>query len=285
MLVAIVGLGLIGGSLGLALRRSDVDIEVVGFARRQEVASRALEIGAVDRIEGSLPLAVKAADVVIVATPAMAVREVFIGIADHLRDGVVVTDTASTKSMVMGWAGEYFSPSVNFIGGHPMAGKELSGIDAADGGLFSGCTYCLMPGGNTDQQSVGTVEGLVRRIGAIPLFIDAEEHDTLVAGVSHLPLVLSLALVSVTTGSPLWPALSKLAASGYRDLTRLAAGDTHMGRDICVTNRDNIIDWIDEYIAEMKELRRRIEDGGVDLEEILVRLKGEREAWMRMKDG
>ena len=283
MRVSIIGLGLIGGSLGLALRKADAGVEVVGFARRPEVASRAVEIGAVDRIEGSAVAACKDADVVFIATPAMAVRELFTDIGGHLRDGAVVTDTASTKAMVMGWADDVLPPSLNFVGGHPMAGKEAAGIEAADGDIFKGCTYCLVPGRNASSEAVVELEGMVKRIGADPLLIEAEEHDKLVAGISHLPMLVSTALVAATTEAPSWPEMMKLAATGFRDVTRLASSDPRMWRDICLTNKQHIIEWIDIYIEELGKIRRRIDDDGNDLEDTLIQLKEEREAWLRMK--
>jgi prephenate dehydrogenase len=258
MRVAIIGLGLIGGSLGLALRKADVGMELVGFARRPEVATRALDVGAVTCTEASLTSVVENADVVFIATPAVVVRELLVEIGNHLGDGVIVSDTASTKATVMSWADEILPPSASSIGGHPMAGMEASGIDAADGELFNGCTYCLVPGRNATREAIDKLEELVRHIGATPLFIAAEEHDNLVAGISHLPLVISLALVAATTKSPSWSSMAALAATGYRDITRLASGDPRMGRDICLTNGEQIQHWIDTYIAEMQELRRQI---------------------------
>ena len=283
MRVSIIGLGLIGGSLGLAFRKSETDVEVIGYARRPEVASRAVELGAVDRTEGSPVAACKAADMVFIATPAMAVRELLVAIGGHLRDGAVVTDTASTKVSVMGWADEILPPPVNFVGGHPMAGKEVAGIDAADGDLFRGCTYCLVPGRDATGEAVAELEGMVKRIGANPLLIEAGEHDNLVAGISHLPMLVSMALIAATTKNPSWPAMMNLAATGFRDLTRLASGDPRMERDICLTNRENIISWIDKYTEELEKLRRQIDDGGSDLEDTFTQLKQEREAWLRMK--
>jgi prephenate dehydrogenase len=283
MRVSIIGLGLIGGSLGLALKKTDANIEVVGFARRAEVASRALDIGAVDRAEGSPAAACKDADVVFITTPALAVRELLVEIGGHLNDGAIVTDTASTKAMVMDWADEILPPSVNFVGGHPMAGKEASGIDAADGDLFRGCIYCLVPGRDADRKAVAELEGMMWRIGANPLVIEADEHDKLVAGISHLPMLVSVALVATTTKSQLWPSMMQLASTGFRDLTRLASSDPKMCRDICITNRGNIIKWIDIYIEELNKLRRQIDKGGDDLEDTFAQLKEEREAWLRMK--
>ena len=293
MRIAIIGLGLIGGSMGLALRRAEADFEVVGFARRPEVASRALELGAVNRTEGELHSAVKGADMVIIATPAMAMKGILAEIGGSLRKGSIVTDTASTKAKVMGWMEESLPPSVSFIGGHPMAGKEATGIEAADSDLFQGCTYCLIAGRGATKEARDRVAGLVRQIGAKPLFIEASEHDSLVAGISHLPILISVALVAATTKSPSWPAMARLAASGFRDLTRLASGDPRMSRDICLTNREPILHWIDEYIQELKALRRLVSEGGEKgeggecgesekLEEAFMRAREEREGWLRM---
>ena len=290
MRITIIGLGLIGGSVGLALRRAEASFEVVGFARRPEVASRALELGAVDRTEGSLISAVKDADLVLIATPTMAIKEILAEIGGSLREGSIVTDAASTKAKVMDWAEESLPPSVSFIGGHPMAGKETSGIEAADGDLFQGCTYCLIAGRGASKEARDTVAGLVRQIGATPLFIDASEHDSLVAGISHLPLIMSVALIEATAKSPSWPEMARLATSGFRDLTRLASGDPRMSRDICLTNREPIIHWIDDYIEEMRALRRLVSEGGVKggggesekLEEAFMRAREEREGWLRI---
>jgi len=293
MRIAIIGLGLIGGSLGLAFRRTKAGFEVVGFARRPEVAYRALEIGAVDRTEEDLISAVEGADVVIIATPALALKGILAEIGGRLREGSIVTDTASTKAKVLEWAEETLPPSVSFIGGHPMAGKETSGIEAADGDLFKGCTYCLIAGRGATKEARAGVMGLVRQIGANPIFIDASEHDSLVAGISHLPLLISVALVAATTKSPLWPTMARLAASGFRDLTRLASGDPRMSRDICLTNREPILHWIDGYIEELSMLRRLVSQGSAKddvgewggsekLEEAFKRAREEREGWLRM---
>jgi len=283
MKVAIVGLGLIGGSLGLAINRAEPGAEVVGYARRPEAASRALDIGAVDRTEGSSITACKDADMVFIATPAAAVREVLSEIGSGLRDGAIVTDTASTKALVMEWASDILPPSVSFIGGHPMAGRETSGIDAADGDLFRGCTYCLVPGRDAEREAFAQLEGMVQRIGANPLVIEAEEHDRLVAGISHLPMIASVALMAAAAKSQAWPEMKRLAASGFRDLTRLASSDPAMWRDICITNGANITEWIDAYIDELNRLRRQIDKGGDEMEDTLARAKEEREAWLRMK--
>ena len=279
--IAIVGLGLIGGSLGLALKQADLSqAELVGYARNQDVAARAVGIGAVDRTSGSIAAAVDGADVVVLATPTMAMKEIMRQMAPHLRAGCTVTDTASTKMKVMEWAESYLPAAVSFIGGHPMAGKESSGIDVAEAGLFRGCTYCLVPGHSASQSSTELIADLVGRIGAGPLFLTAPEHDEFVAGISHLPFIVSSSLVSATTRNPLWREMSRLAATGYRDVGRLASQNPRMNRDICLTNRDNVLFWIDEFAGELARFRRLVSEGSEDMEEAFLAAQRARKAWL-----
>jgi len=281
MRVSIVGLGLIGGSMGLALRGRQADVEVVGFARRREVAFRAVELGAVDRAEEHLLSAVDAADLVLLATPVMAMKDVMEAMAEGLQEGCTVTDAGSTKAQVMSWASEYLPPTVTFVGGHPMAGKETSGIEAAAADLFVGCTYCLVRGPGATREATDTVERLARQVGARALFIDAAEHDRLVAAVSHLPMLMSSALISMAAGSPDWPEMAGLAATGFRDITRLASGSPQMTRDICFTNTDSIVRWIDEYVKELTRFRHLVANGGDELEKALTLAREQRETWLR----
>jgi len=281
MRVAIIGLGLIGGSLGLALKAFGT--EVVGFARRPEVASQAVNRGVADRCADNLPSTVKGAEIIVIATPVLAVKDIFIEMAEYLPKGAIVTDVASTKTEVMNWAREYLSSKVCFIGGHPMVGKEASGIAASDADLFRGCTYCLVPGENVKAESRKKLEDVVKAVGAKPFYIDAKEHDALVAGISHLPHLLSVALVAATANDPRWPAMAKLAASGYRDTTRLASGDPRMSRDICLTNKGPILEAIDNYINSLSELRRLVSDGDEEIEDYFVRAREAREGWLRQR--
>lgn len=281
MRVSIVGLGLIGGSMGLALRRRKADVEVVGFARRREVGSRAVELGAVDRAEEHLLEAVDGADLVLLATPVMAMKDMMREMADGLQEGCIVSDAGSTKAQVMSWASEFLPPTVTFVGGHPMAGRETSGVEAADADLFVGCTYCLVPGRGATGEATDTVERLARQVGARPLFIDADEHDRLVAAISHLPMLISSALVSMVAGSPSWPEIGGLAATGFRDVTRLASGSPQMTRDICLTNSDSIVRWLDEYVKELTRFRHLVSDGGDELEKALTLAREQRETWLR----
>ena len=281
MLVSIIGLGLIGGSIGLALRQGKKSgWEIVGYSRRQETVAKASSSGAVERGETKLKDAVKQADLVIIATPVLTVKEIFSEIAPHLPSDCIVTDTASTKVQVMRWAEQILPPTVDFIGGHPMAGKETYGIHAAETELFRGCTYCLTAPEKASPKSIDTVIGMVKKLGATPFFIDAQEHDNLVAGISHLPMLLSAALVSLTTENPSWSKMSKLAASGYYDLTRLASGNPEVNAHICLSNREAIVNWIDKFSQELERYRQLVAGGDKRLEQALTAANKARQEWL-----
>lgn len=283
--VAIIGLGLIGGSVGLALKRAGSEaVDLVGFARRPETADRARQLGAVDRVEGSLASAVSGADLVILATPTMSIKEILPQIGPHLPDGCVVTDVASTKVQVMQWAYESLPQGVSFVGGHPMAGKELSGIEVADADLFRGCTYCIVPGRSASEAAVQMVVDLVHKVKARHVLLNATDHDQFVAGISHLPLILASALVMATTQSPHWPKMSDVAATGYQSATRLASQHPRMNRDICLTNGENIVAWIDEFTRELQRFRSLIAEGDLSVEQAFEKARQSRNAWIEEHD-
>ena len=261
--IAIVGTGLIGTSLGMAIRQNmPKAASIVGTDRDRGNSSDAQKMGALDRVENSLRTAVEGADIVVVATPVTAIRDVFVAIAPHLSQGCIVTDTGSSKSEVMRWAEETLPGHVSFVGGHPMAGKETAGPKNADAGLFRNKTYCIIPAPRARAEAVNTWVKIVEGIGARHYFIDPGEHDSFVAAASHLPALLSVALVRTTSKSPSWADIAKVASTGYRDITRLASGDPIMHRDICSTNSDLIVSWIDAFMYELYDMRERIIKAG-----------------------
>lgn len=280
MHVAIIGLGLIGGSIGLALKQADEELDIVGYVRRPEAASAAVELGAVDRVETDLKETVRQSDLVIIATPVLTVRDILSYIADYLPPGCVVTDTASTKLQVMKWAEELLPPTVDFVGGHPMAGKEAYGIQAAKADLFQGCNYYLVLAKRSSPQAVDKVTNMVQKLGATYLLVDAQEHDNLVAGISHLPMLLSAALVSTTASDASWNKMSSFAASGYRDLTRLAAGNPQVNAHICLSNQQAILQWIDKFSEELNRYRQLVNSGDKRLEEALTEANRARREWL-----
>ena len=278
--VAIIGLGLIGSSIGLALKQSGGGLEIVGMDKDPSVVAKSYRIGAVDRTTSDLKSTVEGARIVILATPVMAMRDVMEAIGSRLNEDTIVTDTGSTKGAVLKWAEELLPAKISFVGGHPMAGREVSGPEAADAAIFKGAKYCVVPGRGATSEAVKAVVRMIQMIKAEPLFIGAQEHDGYVAAVSHLPMLLSTALVHATTKSPAWAEISGLASSGYRDMSRLASGDPEMHRDICVTNVEPIVAWLDEIIRELYDLRGQVSNGGDNLLRTFIESWESRALWI-----
>ena len=256
--IAVLGLGLIGGSLGLALQLAGVARHISGYDSNPDTTYQAWELKAITEICNTAEKAVQEADLVILATPILAIPELLEHIAPELKKGVLVTDTASTKAQILKWAKTLLPANVMFVGGHPMAGRELSGIKAAGAGLFEGCAYCLVPDSEASSEGVAKLSEIVLRLGAHPMVLDAERHDRLVAGISHVPFVLSSALVQCLSKGEDWGELTSLAAGGFRDMSRLAAGSPIMYRDICMTNKEEIVTWLDALALELDNIRSLI---------------------------
>lgn len=283
--IAIVGTGLIGTSLALALRNSSLlDLQLVGTDSSGGARSGAQKSGAFDRMENRLLNAVEGADIVVLATPIIAMKELLEVLASHLPEGCVVTDVGSSKQTVLEWADQYLPENVHFVGGHPMAGRETAGPENADPNLFRGSTYCVIPSPRASQRAAAEITTMVEAIEATPYYISAGEHDSFVAAVSHLPFLLSVALVGCTSESPNWDDIARVASSGYHDMTRLASGDTVMHRDICVTNPEPIVAWIDSFIRELYKVRQLLSDSeNLDQSAILdlfVKARDERGRWL-----
>lgn len=282
--IAIIGLGLIGGSIGLALKRAQIDgLEVAGHDIEWGTVGRARKLGAIDAEARDVASAVDGAAVVVIATPILQARKALEEIAPAAGDGAVVTDTASTKCEVLRWAEEILPREVAFVGGHPIAGKEQSGIDAADAALFEGRPWALMPSVHASERAIKTIENLVALVGARPVVIDPAEHDSYLAAVSHLPMLLSTALFRLASKGDSWPELAVLAGPGFRDVTRLASGNPDLSHDICLTNRENLLHWLDRYRAELRELRDLIagSETGEELYELFVRAQVDRDTFVR----
>ncbi|MEO8539563.1 MAG: prephenate dehydrogenase/arogenate dehydrogenase family protein [bacterium] len=260
--ISIIGTGLIGTSIGLALSaRENRQYDIVGADRDRGNARAAKKLGAIDKEVASLEEAVEGAGLVVIATPVMAARSILQEVGKYLEPGVVVTDVCSTKGDVMRWAQEYLPDTANFIGGHPMAGREKSGPEAAAADLFKDATWAMTPSPRADERAVGVVLGLIETLGAHPVYIDPAEHDQYAAAVSHLPLVMSVALFRMVRDSQGWEDASLLAGPGFRDLTRLASGDPTMSRDIMMTNKEAVLHWIGRLQQELNTVKDAIETG------------------------
>ncbi len=267
--IAIVGTGLIGTSLALAIKSSNLQVEIVGTDYDSTARSGAQKSGAFKKVEARLSSAIREADVVVFATPIMAMRAMMESAAHDFQEGCVVTDVGSSKKAVMQWAEEVLPKHVSFVGGHPMAGKELSGPQHADGDMFRGKAYCIVPSLTAEKAAVSSVTTMAEAIGAKPFFIGVDEHDSFVAAASHLPFMMSIALMGTASKSANWDDIAQLASSGFGDLSRLASGDPVMHRDICLTNPEPIVAWMDSYIRELYDLRNLLaKEGGPDPEAV-----------------
>lgn len=258
-----------GSSFALALGRARPDIVLVGSDPNPTVVQKALARDIVSSADVAIAIA-HMADLVFVAAPINSLRAVFAELPPVV-EGRVVTDMASTKATVMEWAA---AEGIDLVGGHPMCGKEASGIDAAEASLFEGAPWIL----TRDEPAI---TDLVRAVGAHPVFMDAVTHDRLVAGVSHAAFLLSVAYVlGVTRGSD-WPEAAKVAAGGFRDMSRLAGGDPDMYSGVVRTNRENVLEALDAVTKELARLHRHIEADDPRLVELFEEARAVRERWAR----
>jgi prephenate dehydrogenase len=259
--VTIIGLGLIGTSIGLALRANRRNnVEVIGYDANTDVHNRSKKTGAVDRAEWNLDRAVRDSDLIVLAVPATACRELFEVLPPMLKDGATVTDTASTKRQVADWAAELLPGKVGYVGGNPLAGSGLSGPTDATVDLFIGARYAIVPPPRAPQESVATVVRMVEDLGAKAFFVDKDEHDSYVAAISHMPAVVSAALVTSLARSPSWGEIGKFGSAEFRDLSRLASVDPELNHGVCATNPDMLTHWLDQIINELSEYRAMIQD-------------------------
>ena len=276
--VTIVGLGLMGGSLAGALYGQCR--AVVGVARRAETIETALARGLVDRGTTDLADGVREADVVIMATPVRVILRLLAEIGPLLPAGCLLMDLGSTKAHIvaeMARLPDHIQP----LGGHPMCGKEVSGIEAADPTIYHGCTFILTPLPRTSEAALVLGHALAEAVGACPLVLEPERQDYLVATVSHLPYLLACALVgtadaTTSTDTAMW----EIVAGGFRDTSRVAGSDVTMMVDILLTNRGEVLKALETYQAQLGDLARLVEAG--DEEELRTVLSAIREERLRM---
>jgi len=233
--LAIIGVGLIGGSLSLALKKKGAVNEVVGYARSEEARSQALELGIIDQAAGSLAEAVASADMIFIAVPMGAMAEVFDGIAEHLNPEAIITDGGSAKSQVVDAARQALGDKFRqFVPGHPIAGTEKSGPSAAFAELYQDHRVVLTPVADTDSAATARVKAMWQLTGAEVFEMDLAHHDTVLAATSHLPHVLAFNLVGMLAERDDCDDVLRYAAGGFRDFSRIASSDAVMWRDICL---------------------------------------------------
>ncbi|MCU0640895.1 MAG: prephenate dehydrogenase/arogenate dehydrogenase family protein [Candidatus Margulisbacteria bacterium] len=264
MRIAIIGLGLIGGSIGLALKQNPPaggKLKIIGIPRREETIGLAKQLGAIDEGTTDHVKGVADADLVFICTPIHLIVPVIQQIAPSLKKGMIVTDVGSSKQEIVKQAERAVPRGVLYIGGHPMAGKETSKLEAADPALFQGKTWLLTRTARSSITALEKVGQLAGLMGARVVEMDPRTHDLVVAAISHLPLALAVALVNTVAADPQHQLMGQSASSGFRDTTRVASGDPILGVDLFQTNQKPVLKMIRSFKQALNELEALIKEG------------------------
>jgi prephenate dehydrogenase len=279
--VVVFGVGLIGGSFALALRRADAVSEVVGFGRSAATLEQARQLGILDRIGHDVSIEVADADLVLLATPVGQMAELMARIAPHLGPHTLVTDGGSTKGdVVVAAYANMGDKAAQFVPAHPIAGAEQSGAAAAKPDLYVGKKVVLTPLPENTPEAIFRVRTAWELCGAVVSCLTAEQHDEVFAAVSHLPHLLSFALVHDLAQRDNRDQLLSFAASGFRDFTRIAASSPEMWRDICLANRDALLDELGSYMQELEAIHEALAEGDADkLQQIFSLAREVRGKW------
>ncbi len=262
--VVIIGLGLIGGSIGMALKRRGAVAEVVGLDKNNNTLGKALELEAVDKVEANADKAFKDAELIIFAVPIDAVKEILNKAVQHIPNGCLVTDAASVKSGAIEIFNKILKEDVAYIGGHPMAGSENCGIEAADPFLFENAIYVVTPTGNESKKDMDTISCYIEMLGAKQYIIEHERHDFLVAMISHMPHLvaasLNLAVANIEDSNEAF----SLAAGGFRDTTRVASSHPQMWTGICSGNSKMLSKALDIFKSVISDFQGILENNEVE---------------------
>lgn len=278
--LAVIGVGLIGGSLARALREKGEVGEIVGIGRGAANLLRAVELGVIDRFEHDLRAGVADADMVFIATPVCTIADVVATIAPVLAAGCVVTDGGSVKEEITRCCEALLPAHAYFVGGHPIAGTEKSGVDASFATLYQGRRCIITPTARTDDRALATVTKMWQIVGSEVVVMDPEKHDKVVAAISHLPHMVAYSLVNaVGDYRGCNENILKYSAGGFRDFTRIASSDPVMWRDIAVQNKAALLEMMDFYAAVYAGLRSMIEHADAEgLEKFFEHSRNHRES-------
>jgi prephenate dehydrogenase len=278
MKLAVIGVGLIGGSFALALKQSKTVSHVVGVGRNAANLKLALERGILDSTAPDPATAARGADLILVATPVAQFPAVFASLADS---SAIITDGGSTKRDVIAAARKALGKRISqFVPAHPIAGAEKSGAGAASADLFRGRRVVLTPLEENSKHDVSKVEEVWKTCGANVSRMSAEEHDAVLAAVSHLPHLLAFALVHEMAQRGNSAELFSFAAGGFRDFTRIASSHPEMWRDICVANRDRLLDEVKRFSSKLEEVKKLLDDPA-RLEKLFAEARDARDKWIR----
>jgi cyclohexadieny/prephenate dehydrogenase len=277
--ISVIGLGLLGGSIALTARQRLPGTRVIGYSHRAPTRAKARNLGIGTEIADDLAVAVRDADLVIVATPIFTFEEYFAQISTLAPDGCIVTDVGSTKVLPHRWAAQKLDKRLHYVGSHPVAGSEQRGVEFARDDLFyqACCVLTVTPG--TSRSAVKPLRAFWSALGCSICVMDPVEHDRIVANISHLPHVLAAGLVNASNGDDL-----KLAGKGFLDSTRIASGPSTIWTDVLLANRKNIADGIDHVIAELSKLKAAIKGGKrPEIEQLLEAARRKRASLVNYK--
>lgn len=290
--IVIFGVGLIGGSVALALKKAGVTSKIVGVGRNKENLQAAIHLGAIDEAESDIAKALADADLVLIATPVAQTPTILEAIIPHLAQNTVVTDAGSTKSDIAQYVINASIQAKNpqhflkqFVGGHPIAGAEKSGVTAAKDDLFIGKNVVLTPNANTSAEAIELVRELWQITGANVSEMTAQSHDQIFAAVSHLPHLLAFALVNDLANRPNAKQLFDFAASGFRDFTRIAGSSPEMWRDISLANKSALLNELEAYQAEISSLQNLLKnEDSLGLQAMFEHASQARQAWQKERE-
>lgn len=276
--VALLGLGLIGGSLASSIRASGFGETIIGYDRSADVMQQAQELGVIDGFEGDLDQALNGADLAILAVPTLVASELLEIVLTIVPESTIVTDVASVKSNMV----EAAHGAPNFVAGHPIAGSERSGVEASRPDLYKDHRVILTPTEATSAEALALVRDMWTRAGAEVVEMGVTQHDAILAATSHLPHMLAYALVDALSKSALSDDIFRFAAGGFRDFTRIASSDPIMWRDIALANRDELLKAIDTYSEHLSALRSAIENAdAAELEHTFAEARDARDTYIK----
>lgn len=281
--IVIFGVGLIGGSVALALKKAGSTAQITGVGRSTESLQTALDLGVIDAASTNLAQAVSDADLILIATPVAQTPVILSAIKPHLGTDTIITDAGSTKSDVLSYASDVLAERASqFVGGHPIAGAEKSGVTAANADLFRSKNVILTPTTKNSAEAISRVKTLWQLCGANVSEMTAETHDSVFAAVSHLPHLLAFALVDDIASRPNAEQLFSFAASGFRDFTRIAGSHPEMWRDISLANKTALLAELTAYQAELVQLKKLLEaEDGAGLQALFERASTARNDWAK----
>lgn len=278
----IVGLGQVGSSIGLALKQTGAKIQIVGHDKDSAAAKRAFKSGCVDHTEWNLINACDGADMILLCIPLVDITSTLAAISQDLKEDCVVTDTARLKVPVLNWARQLLPNTAHFVGGHPIIEKTTRQPAEPSADLFAEAVYCLIPGTDAPPEAIRAVSDLAEAVGARPYYLDAEEHDGLIAATEQLPLLLALALQSMGTTSPSRRELIQLSGVDFASIIELLAGDPQKLAELCSLNASNVVRWLDVLLPQLSRIRDFLADQDSEsLQASFAKALQGREAWAR----